>query len=75
MINALVKTARSLSADDPDRCAAFQAAEQEYLDQVYMIPLRFDLVQTWAVQPWVKGFSSNINQDWHSVPWMYVLEH
>ena len=75
VINALVKTARSLSADDPDRCAAFQAAEQEYLDQVYMIPLRFDLVQTWAVQPWVKGFSSNINQDWHSVPWMYVLEH
>jgi oligopeptide transport system substrate-binding protein len=75
VINALVKTARSLPADHPDRCAAFQAAEQEYLDQVYMIPLRFDLVQTWAVQPWVKGFSSNINQDWHSVPWMYVLEH
>ncbi len=61
VMDALEAYARSLPLDHPERCAAFQAVEREYVDQVYMIPLQFILGHNWVVQPWVRGFESTFN--------------
>ena len=70
-----VEHARSLPLDDPDRCAAFQAVEEEYMDKVYMLPIRWVGGVKWLVQPWVVGFESSTNLDINTLPWMYILQH
>ena len=75
VMDALVEHARSLQLDDPTRCAAWNAVEEEYLDKVYMIPIRWGSGRRWVVQPWVVGFESSFNVDINSQPWMYVLAH
>ena len=75
VLDALLEHARSLPLDDPNRCAAFQAVEEEYMDKVYMLPLRWVGGVRWLVQPWVVGFESSANLDINTLPWMYVLRH
>ena len=75
VLDALVEHARSLTLDHPDRCAAFQAVEEEYMDKVYMMPIRWQGGVKWVVQPWVVGFESSSNLDINTLPWMYVLQH
>ena len=75
VMDALVEHARSLQLDDPTRCAAWNAVEEEYLDKVYMIPIRWGSGRRWVVQPWVVGFESSFNVDINTQPWMYVLAH
>ena len=75
VLDALVEHARSLPLDDPERCAAFQAVEEEYMDKVYMLPIRWVGGVKWVVQPWVVGFESTSNLDINTLPWMYVLQH
>ena len=55
----LVEHARSLALDDPERCAAWQAVEEEYMDKVYFMPIRWAGGVKWLVQPWVVGFESS----------------
>ena len=75
VLDALLEHARSLPLDDPERCEAFQAVEEEYMDKVYMLPIRWVGGVKWFVQPWVVGFESTSNVDINTLPWMYVLEH
>jgi ABC-type transport system substrate-binding protein len=75
VMDALVKHARSLAVDDPNRCAAFTAIEEEYFDKVYMIPIVRDIAQTYVIHPWLIGFSSTLNQDYETLPSMYLLKH
>ncbi len=75
VLDAMVEHARSLPLDDPDRCAAFQAVEKEYMDKVYMLPIRWVDGVRWLVQPWVVGFESSANLDINTMPWMYILRH
>ena len=75
VMDALVEHARTLPIDDPDRCKAWQAVEEEYLDKVYMIPIRWAGGIKWVVQPWVVGFESGFNRELGTMPWMYVLKH
>ena len=75
VMDALVDHARSLPLDHPDRCAAFQAIEQEYMDKVYMMPIRWVGGVKWIVQPWVVGFEGSSNLDINTQPWIYVLKH
>ena len=75
VMDALVDHARSLPLDHPDRCAAFQAIEQEYMDKVYMMPIRWVGGVKWIVQPWVVGFEGSSNLDINTQPWIYVLTH
>ena len=63
VMDALEAYARSLPLDHPDRCAAFQAVEREFIDQVYMIPLWSILGNNWVVQPWVRGYESTFNRE------------
>ena len=74
-LDALIEHARSLPLDDPERCATFQAVEEEYMDKVYMMPIRWVGGVKWVVQPWVVGFESSSNLDINTMPWMYVLKH
>ena len=75
VLDALLEHARSLPLDDPDRCAAFQAVEEVYMDKVYMMPIRWVGGVKWVVQPWVIGFESSANLDINTLPWMYILQH
>mgnify|MGYP001278875684 CR=1 FL=1 len=75
VMDALVEHARSLPLGHPDRCAAFQAVEEEYMDKVYFMPIRWVGGVKWVVQPWVVGFESTSNLDINTQPWIYVLKH
>ena len=67
--------AQSLPLDHPERCTAFQAVEQEYLDKVYMIPIREVDPVRWVVQPWLRGFKSTFNLDFNTLTTAYVARH
>ena len=75
MVDMLFEHARSLPLDHPERCAAFQAVEQQFLDEVLMIPIReLDPVR-WVVQPWLRGFESTFNRDFNTLTTAYVARH
>jgi ABC-type transport system substrate-binding protein len=75
IMDALVEYARSLPLDHPDRCAAFQAVEQEYLEKVYMIPFTEVQGVKWVVQPWLIGFESTSNLDFNTLTTAYIAKH
>ena len=75
ILDALVEHARSLPLDHPDRCSAYQAVEEEYMDKVYFMPIRWVGGVKWVVQPWAVGFESTSNLDINTMPWMYILKH
>ena len=74
-LEALAELARSVPLDDPDRCTAFQAFEEEYFDKVYMIPIREVGPVRWVVQPWLRGFESTFNLDFNTLTTAYVVKH
>ena len=75
VMDALVEYARSLPLDHPDRCKAFQAVEQEYLEKVYMIPFTEVQGVKWVVQPWLVGFESTSNLDFNTLTTAYIAKH
>ena len=75
VLDAMVEYARSLPLDHPDRCAAFQAVEEEYLDKVYMIPMWEVQGVKWLVQPWLIGFESTSNLDFNTLTTAYIAKH
>ena len=75
LVGAQLEHARWLPMDDPDRCAAFQAVQKEYLESVYMIPIREVDGGRWLVQPWLRGFESTFNQDFNTLTTAYVAKH
>jgi ABC-type transport system substrate-binding protein len=75
VMDALVEYARSLPLDHPDRCKAFQAVEEEYLDKVYMIPMWEVQGVKWLVQPWLIGFESTSNLDFNTMTTAYIAKH
>jgi len=75
IMDALVAHAKSLPIDDPGRCAAFQAVENEYMEKAYMYPIQFGGGVNWMVQPWVVGFAGTANVDVNTMPWIYITKH
>ena len=75
VLDALAAYAKSLPLEHPDRCAAFQAVEEEYLDKGYMFPIQFGGGVNWMVQPWVVGFAGTANVDINTLPWIYLTKH
>ena len=73
--DAWVEYALSLPLHHPDRCAAFQGVQQEYLEGAYMIPIREVNGGRWLVQPWLRGFKSTFNQDFNTLTTAYVVRH
>ena len=72
---SILETAWSMPLDDPDRCKAFQAVEEEFLDKVFAIPIREVDPVRWVVQPWLRGFASTFNQDFNTLTTAYVVRH
>ena len=75
LISALAEHALPLPLDDPDRCGAFRAFEEEYLEKVYAIPIREAGPIRWIVQPWLRGFESTFNLDFNTLTTAYVARH
>ncbi len=75
VLDALTAHAKQLPLAHPDRCAAFQAVEEEYLDKGYMYPIQFGGGVNWMVQPWVVGFAGTANVDINTLPWIYLTKH
>jgi len=75
ILDAMVDYAKSLPLDHPDRCRAFQAVEEEYLDKVYMIPMWEVQGVKWLVQPWLIGFESTSNLDFNTLTTAYIAKH
>ena len=75
VIDSLLTYARSLPLGHPDRCVAFQAIEEEYMDKVYMIPVKWKNPFPWLVQPWLKGFDGSYNFDFSTLPTAYLVKH
>ncbi len=72
---AFLEYARFVPLDRPDRCKAFQAVEEEYLDKVFAIPIREVDPIRWVVQPWLRGFESTFNLDFNTLTTAYVARH
>ena len=72
---ALFDYANSLPLDHPERCEAFQAYEEEYVDKAHVIPIREIDPVRWVVQPWLVGFQSTFNQDFNTLTSAYVVRH
>ena len=53
-------SAMSMPLDDPDRCAVFQAYEEEYLDRAHVIPIREVDPVRWLVQPWLRRLPEHV---------------
>ena len=75
VLEMLNEAARSLPINHPDRCAVVQAFEEEYLDKVYIIPIREVDPVRWVVQPWLRGFESTFNLDFNTLTTAYVARH
>ena len=75
VLDTLAEQARSLPLDHPDRCAVVQAFEEEYLDKVYIIPIREVDPARWLVKPWLRGFESTFNLDFNTLTTAYVARH
>ena len=75
LLLALSEYAFSLPLDHPERCKAFQAVEEEYLNKVYIIPIREVDPVRWVVQPWLRGFESTFNLDFNTLTTAYVVRH
>ena len=75
VIDALAEHALTLPLDDPYRCEAFRAFEEEYLYKVYTIPIREADPVRWLVQPWLSGFESTFNVDFNTLTTAYVARH
>ena len=74
-LDELLWDAERLPLDHPERCAAFHAVEQYYLENVYMIPIREVDPIRWLVQPWLVGFESTFNLDFNTLTTAYVARH
>ena len=74
-LNLLHVGLQSLPSTHPDRCSAFHELEREYLEKVYMIPIKEVGPVSWLVQPWLRGFESTFNLDFNTLTTAYVARH
>jgi ABC-type transport system substrate-binding protein len=75
VIDALMAHAKGLELDDPERCAAFRAVSDEYLDKAYVAPMEYGTGLDFLVQPWVVNFSGAPLIGLPQMPWMYIVKH
>jgi ABC-type transport system substrate-binding protein len=69
-IKDLIKTKR----DDPQFCAKVQALEAELLGQYVTVPMIWDIYE-YNTKPWIKNFSTNVDNSWLSLMDMYIAKH
>jgi ABC-type transport system substrate-binding protein len=54
------------------RCQAWQELNEEFMDKQYIIPGIW-VDYRYAVQPWVDGFGTSVNNDFYTLPTMKIL--
>jgi hypothetical protein len=73
-LGALVAEMQLLSSDDPGYCDMVQEVESRILGHYYLLPMIWDLYE-YNTKPWIKGFDTNVDNNWVSLLDMYVAEH
>lgn len=71
-LDGLVERANRLELDDPERCAAYNAVENEILDNYYMVPGVRATSQTWLRQPWVLDWTNTWDVTLASLPYLRI---
>ena len=73
-LGALVADMQLLSSSDPGYCDIVQEVEARILGHYYFLPMIWDLYE-YNTKPWIKGFDTNVDNNWISLLDMYVAEH
>lgn len=63
-----------MKRDDPQFCTKVQALEAQLLGQYLTAPMIWDLYE-YNAKPWVKNFSTNVDNSWLGLMDMYIAKH
>ncbi len=72
-LGALVDEMALHSSSDPEYCDFVQEVESRILGHYYFLPMIWDLYE-YNTKPWIKGFDTNVDNNWISLLDMYVAE-
>jgi ABC-type transport system substrate-binding protein len=70
LYDELLKTKR----DDPQFCTKVQQLESTLLKEYITVPMIWDLYE-YNAKPWVKNFSTNVDNSWLGLMDMYIAKH
>ncbi|MSP14623.1 MAG: hypothetical protein EXR62_16910 [Chloroflexi bacterium] len=73
-LEKMLKDMNATKRDDSQFCAKVQAAEAKLLGTYYLMPIVWEPFE-YNVKPWVKNFSTNVDQNWVSLVDMYIAKH
>ncbi len=71
-LDGLVATANGFELSDPERCVAYNAVENEILDNYYVVPGARTGSQTWLRQPWVLDWTNTWDVTIASLPYLRI---
>ncbi len=72
-LGAMMDELLSLDPASAEYCDKVSAAEKRLLDQYYFLPMIWDLYE-YVVQPYIKNFEANVDNNWASLLDIYVAE-
>ena len=73
-LGAMMAELSSLDPAGPEYCDKVSAAEGRLLGHYYFLPMIWDLYE-YVVQPYVKNFDANVDNNWSTLLDIYVAEH
>ena len=73
-LGAMMAELSSLDPASAEYCEKVSAAEQRLLGHYYFLPMIWDLYE-YVVQPYVKNFDANVDNNWSTLLDIYVAEH
>ena len=73
-LGAMMDELLTLDPASADYCDKVSAAEQRLLSHYYFLPMIWDLYE-YVVQPYVKNFDANVDNNWSTLLDIYVAEH
>lgn len=73
-LDAIIEELKGVSPEADNYCELVQAAEAQMLSNYHIFPMIWDLYE-YNVKPWVKNFSTNVDNNWTGLLDMYIAEH
>jgi ABC-type transport system substrate-binding protein len=70
----MLKALQVMPRDDPQFCTKVQEAEARLLGHYHVLPMVWDRYE-YAVQPWVKNFETNVDNNFKTLIDMYIVDH
>jgi ABC-type transport system substrate-binding protein len=69
-----LKALTVMPREDADFCTGVQEAEAQLLSHYHILPMVWERYE-YAVQPWVKNFETNVDNNFKSLLDMYIVQH